>query len=462
MNSIQLSSAFCSHNGVVILDDNTDITRIGMLRVSDNVLKKRIQKSYPDRKFHFESIDTETFNLKISRFFSANTDITVASTIENRKDHDRSYKDSDIDRLDEDAPLINLLNSIFLEAIARRASDIHIEGEQVYARIRFRIDGLLVNILKIPCDRAVALSSRLKLLSNLNVLENRKPQDGRIDIVSGGNALDVRISISPTVCGESIVLRLLNRSDRPLTLGDLGFCETHLRNIKEILQVSSGLVLVTGPTGSGKTTTLAAILRELNKEGTKIISIEDPVEYRIEGVTQVQINEELGLTFDALLRRVFRQDPDIIMIGEIRDIQTAELAIRAALTGHLVFATLHTNSAIDTIIRLQDMGIPPYLVASTLRAVIGQRLVRRICLECVGKGCTKCNSTGYRGRIVIAEIAQITKELSGKISENSSSTELEKVFMKNKYLSIREDAENKINLSLTTREEVFSELGIVL
>ena len=456
MTSLKLSLSFCSHNRVVVLAVEKDMVRMGMRDYTDSILKKRIEKAFPTMHFQFEEINEDEFNLALSRFFSSDETLSRAGNIV-AKEND--IDGTAIDRLEEDAPLINLLNSIFLEAISKRASDIHIESDQTMARVRLRIDGHLRIVMEIPSERAAAISSRLKLIANLNVLENRKPQDGRIDMSMGSHLLDVRISITPTICGESIVLRLLNRSDTPINIVDLGFSEAHLGIIRRILTLSSGLILVTGPTGSGKTTTLAAMLRCLNKDDIKIISIEDPVEYRISGITQIQTNEELGLTFDSLLRRVFRQDPDIIMIGEIRDTQTAELAIRAALTGHLVFATLHTNSAIEAVTRLKDMDIPSYLLASTLRTIIGQRLVRRYCVYCHGPGCSKCANIGYWGRTALAEVLPVSKTVSKLISVNASDEEILAAVDGGRFKSIRDDAVEKIASGITSEEEVFSELG---
>jgi type II secretory ATPase GspE/PulE/Tfp pilus assembly ATPase PilB-like protein len=456
---IQLSSAFCLHNGVVILQDDPTCSRIGLLDVNDRQLRQRIEKSFPDARIDFESVDQETFSLNLSRYFSQ--DESEKSPF-NPEQKSELFNDSDIDRVEEDAPIVNLLNSIFLEAIARRASDVHIEFEQNCARVRFRIDGALVRILQIPSDRATALSARLKLLANLNVLENRRPQDGRMDIANGGNILDIRVSFTPTIHGESIVLRLLNRGERPLTLDEIGFCEDQLTVVNRLVEVGSGLILVTGPTGSGKTTTLASILSKIRNEDIKIISIEDPVEYRIDGISQIQINEELGLTFDSLLRRVFRQDPDIIMIGEIRDVETAELAVRASLTGHLVFATLHTNSAVEAIVRLRDMGIPPYLLASVLRGVLAQRLVRKFCEPCAGAGCSRCSGTGFFGRTIIAEILPVTDEFSDLISRCGTKQDMVAFLRNRNFISLRDDAKNKIDRHIIPESEAYAELGYEL
>ncbi len=454
---MQLSPAFCAHNGVVFSLTGEKNVRIGMLNPDDTVLRTRIIKAYPEYKILFEQIDSDSFKLQLSRLFSEEpsrkrlvSDLDPVQTSGNK---------FSIDQIENDAPLINFLNSIFLEAVSRKASDIHIEFEELDARVRFRIDGLLVLVRTISLEKALAISARLKLLSNLNVMESRRPQDGRIDIVSGGFSLDARLSITPTIHGESIVLRLLNRTDRPLSLEDLGFSKSHLLELESILGLVSGLVLVTGPTGSGKTTTLSALLRRLNAQHLKIISIEDPVEYKIEGITQIQTNDDLDLGFDTLLRRVFRQDPDIIMIGEIRDVDTAELAVRAALTGHLVFATLHTSNALETISRLTNMGVPGYQIATVLRSIVCQRLLRRICTRCKGKGCPTCSNTGYSGRIVAAEIIPINPILADMISNNDKESQLRNAVQKMQISDLREDAKAKIALKITNKAELARELG---
>ena len=457
MNSMTLSPAFCAHNGVVFYVTGDKQATIGMLDVDDMVLRTRIEKSYPGFSIKFESIDSDSYRLQLSRLFSE--DKPQKRILDDTQNIQDSATKITIDQIENDAPLINFLNSVFLEAVSKNASDIHIETETIDAQIRFRIDGMLVLVNRISQDKAASVSARLKLLANLNVMELRRPQDGRIDIFSGGFSLDARISITPTVHGESIVLRLLNRTDKPLSLNKLGFTDAHLESITNILGLSSGLILVTGPTGSGKTTTLAAMLRVLNNTNIKIVSIEDPVEYKIEGITQIQTNEELGLTFDTILRRIFRQDPDIIMIGEIRDVQTAELAIRAAMTGHLVFATLHTNNAIESIARMENMGIPSYLIGSVLRSIIGQRLLRRICTSCMGKGCVSCSKTGYSGRIVIAEIVEIDNRIAERIIDNVKTSELIAFIREQKILSMQEDAIEKVHLKITSTEEIKRELG---
>jgi general secretion pathway protein E/type IV pilus assembly protein PilB len=455
MNRPSLAPVFCAANGIVILRFDDRFITFGMLNIQDTILKTRIKKVYSEYQCVFQELEADDFDLKLSQLYSeeqSSEDRAQTAAI-------RDSRESIIDQVTDDAPVVNLLNSIFLEAISRRASDIHIESGASETAVRYRIDGLLVGVKTITNEKAAAVSARLKILANLNILENRRPQDGHIDVKTGSYSLDVRISIVPTIWGESIVLRLLNRSDSPFVLDSLGFSERHCNALQNIINITSGLILVTGPTGSGKTTTLAAILKELNINSRKIISIEDPVEYRIPGITQIQVHEELELGFDVLLRRIFRQDPDVIMIGEIRDIETAELAIRAALTGHLVFATLHTNNAMEAIYRLQNMGIPGYMVAAVLGAVIAQRLIRKVCRECNGNGCSNCSDTGYLGRTVIAELIPVDHELQDMIAGGIEIGPFRSQLNKTHFKTLYDDAEEKKSAGLTTEEEIKRELG---
>jgi len=449
-----ITPAFCAANGIIITRFEDKTIFFGMLNENDAILKTRVKKAYAEWQCVFQELDTETFNLKLAQLFSEEQ-----SAADFSPETARNSRESIIDQVADDAPVVNLLNSIFLEAISKRASDIHIESGAYETAVRFRVDGLLVTVKQISQERAIAVSARLKILANLNVLENRRPQDGHIDVKTDSYSLDVRISTIPTVWGESIVLRLLNRSDSPFSLDSLGFSAGYSACLQNVLAVTSGLILVTGPTGSGKTTTLAALLKELDIKSTKIISIEDPVEYRIPGIIQIQVNEELGLGFDALLRRIFRQDPDVIMIGEIRDIETAELAVRAALTGHLVFATLHTNNSIEAVYRLQNMGVPPYMVGAVLKVVIAQRLIRKVCKDCMAKGCARCSNTGYIGRTAIAEFIPVDLTLQDMIAAGAVIEQLRLYLNKMRFKTLYEDAEEKISSGLTTEAEIRRELG---
>jgi general secretion pathway protein E/type IV pilus assembly protein PilB len=455
VNSPALSPAFCAANGVVVIAEDGDGVSFGLLDPGDAALKARIKKAFPRHHCLFATVSREEFNLKLSRAYAdggSDTDSTEASG---------DSLSSAIDQVSGDAPVINLLNSLFLEALSKKASDIHIESEKDEARVRFRVDGLLLPVRSVSRERAAALSARLKLLARLNVLENRRPQDGHIDIRSEDYSVDVRISVTPTVWGESVVLRLLNRSDISFSLDTLGFSAGQRQALDGVTALASGLVLVTGPTGSGKTTTLAALLKILNTVERKIISLEDPVEYRVAGITQIQINEELGLTFDALLRRLFRQDPDIIMVGEIRDSETAELSVRAALTGHLVFATLHTTDAVEAVYRLRDMGVRSYMLAAVLRFCLAQRLIRRLCPGCGGAGCPGCSGSGYSGRTVVSETIAVTEELSGLIGGGITPGKLRSLLAGRGHKTMLDDAKEKAEAGITSESEIRRELGML-
>jgi type IV pilus assembly protein PilB len=337
------------------------------------------------------------------------------------------------------APVVKLVNSIISQAVKMRASDIHVEPFENILRIRYRIDGELQEIVSPTKSAHSALITRIKIMGKMDIAEKRIPQDGRIETEIDGREIDMRISSLPTVYGEKIVIRLLDRGNFLTSKSNLGMTEKNMKEYNDIIMSPNGIILVTGPTGSGKSTTLYATLKELNKDNINIITVEDPVEYKLKGINQVQINPKAGLNFANGLRSILRQDPDIIMIGEIRDAETAEIAVRAAITGHLVLSTVHTNDAPSTLTRLVDMGIEPYLVSSSLVGVISQRLVRRICNNCRepyemderekafiakqpeekvyhGKGCEICNRTGYKGRIAVHEVMPVTKEIRAMIN----------------------------------------------
>lgn len=460
MSDIFLSPKFCAHNEVIPCGKDDNSVVIGIIDNGNKALKKRIENAFPGTKFSFRIMSKEDYNVGLSALLSAETPEAVKAASNNSTF--LISEDIKIDSFTVDSPIVNLLNGLFLEAVSKRASDIHVEIERERTRLRFRIDGILYSIGELSKERGAALSSRVKLLGNLNILENRRPQDGRIDIRTDEYTLDVRVSVTPTAQGESLVMRLLNKSNTILDLDGLGFSKANLLQIKEMLSCKSGLILVTGPTGSGKTTSLSSMLKHLNNETIKIVSIEDPVEYRLSGVTQIQTHEEIGITFDAILRRIFRQDPDVIMVGEIRDSETASLAIRAAMTGHLVFATLHTNGALEALTRLQNLGIEKYLISSVLRMIIAQRLVRKTCNKCKGAGCPCCAKTGFHGRTIISEIITVDKNNRSLIDTYEDLDSLEREFALKGFHAFSEDAQNKIKQCLTTREEVMRETGLRL
>jgi type IV pilus assembly protein PilB len=381
-----------------------------------------------------------------------------------------------------EAPIVKLVNGILIKGIKLRVSDIHIEPYEKNFRVRYRMDGVLRKAMGLPLKIKNAITSRVKIMSKLDIAERRLPQDGRIKLKLGkGREMDFRVSVLPTLFGEKIVLRLLDKSNLQLDMTKLGFEEKALVHFKDSIHQPYGMVLVTGPTGSGKTTTLYSALAELNKESENIMTAEDPVEFNLMGINQVQMHEEIGLNFAASLRSFLRQDPDIIMVGEIRDFETAEIAIKAALTGHLVLSTLHTNDAPSTINRLLNMGIEPFLVASSLNAIAAQRLARKVCLDCKqqievsaqalidigvppdeagefkvykGKGCSTCAGTGYKGRVALYEVMKMNDELRELVLNGASTAELKREAMRHGMKSLRQAGITKLKEGTTTIEEV--------
>jgi general secretion pathway protein E len=384
----------------------------------------------------------------------------------------------DLLELTEEAPIIRLLNALLMEAVKEKASDIHIEPYEKGIDVRFRVDGILSKVLSPPKIIHDALISRIKILAVLDIAEKRLPQDGRIRLLVGGKDIDIRVSIIPTALGERAVLRLLDRQAGVLSLEMLGFADTILHAFKDALSRQNGIILVTGPTGSGKTTTLYGSLLKLNTEDRNIITIEDPVEYQLNGIGQMQVNPKIGLTFAAGLRSILRQDPDTMMVGEIRDLETAEIAVHASLTGHLVLSTLHTNDAPSAITRLVDMGIEPFLAASSLVCVLAQRLVRIICPYCKisyepsgqelaylkpentptllyrGKGCDKCIGKGYLGRTGIYELLEITPDIRTMIVDSKNAQAIKSAAIDTGFQDLQKNAIKKVIKGITTIEEV--------
>ncbi|MCD4826029.1 MAG: Flp pilus assembly complex ATPase component TadA [Phycisphaerae bacterium] len=381
-------------------------------------------------------------------------------------------------------PVKRLVNMVLLEAIRNRASDIHFEPFEEEFKMRYRIDGVLYEMLPPPKSIAVAIASRIKVMSNLDIAERRLPQDGRIELVVNGNPVDLRVSVLPTMFGESVVMRVLDRSNVSLDLERLGLREDDLRLLRVLIHRPHGIVVVTGPTGSGKTTSLYAALNELNDVKVKILTSEDPVEYDIDGLVQCQINEDAGLTFARCLRSFLRQDPDIVLVGEMRDLETARISVQASLTGHLVFSTLHTNDAPSSIARLLDLGLAPFLITATLEAIVAQRLVRTICPHCKvefaptdemlmelnlsseqiagrvfyrGTGCDYCRNTGYSGRLALYEIMTMDDELRDMVIARKSSNALREAARKRGMRSLRESGLLAIFDGRTTIEEVIAQ-----
>ncbi len=393
-------------------------------------------------------------------------------------------EDIDINELKqavEEAPVVKLVNLMLSEAIGRGASDIHLEPYEKSFRVRYRIDGVLYDVMQPPLKLKAALSSRVKIMSELDIAERRLPQDGRIKLKLKNKEVDLRVSTLPTLFGEKIVMRILDKSNLVLDLTKLGFEQKAMQEFEEAIHSPYGMVLVTGPTGSGKTTTLYSALSTLNTVDVNIMTTEDPVEYNLMGINQVQVKEEIGLTFASALRSFLRQDPDIIMVGEIRDFETAEIAVKAALTGHLVLSTLHTNDAPSTISRLLNMGIEPFLVSASVLLILAQRLCRQICKDCKeeekvpipaivnlgfseqearsikcykGKGCNKCNDTGYKGRIALYEVMPVRDEVKELILEGASANEIKNTAVRLGMRTLRMSGIGKIKEGVTTIEEV--------
>ena len=354
----------------------------------------------------------------------------------------------------EEPPVVRLVNMMVMEAVRENASDIHIEPEEDSLSIRFRVDGILHEKQSPPKHFQSAIISRIKVLANLDIAERRKPQDGRFHMKMENKQIDIRVSCVPIIHGENVVMRLLDSGSVILGLDQLGFSGEMMEKYKKLLQHPHGIILVTGPTGSGKTTTLYTSLNILNTPDKNIITVEDPVEYRLAGVRQIQVNPQADLTFANGLRAILRQDPDIIMVGEIRDLETAEIAIQAALTGHLVFATLHTNDAPGAITRLLDMGLESYLISSSVVGVIAQRLVRVFCKDCKGKGCKGCLNTGYKGRIGIYELMVPDEQIRKLIADKAALDEIRQAVLKTGMKTMRDDGLEKVGKGLTSREEV--------
>jgi type II secretory ATPase GspE/PulE/Tfp pilus assembly ATPase PilB-like protein len=392
----------------------------------------------------------------------------------------------DIQKSSEDMPIVQLVDAVFRQAVAKKASDIHIEPFLDHTEVRFRIDGVLRPVMTVPKEFEAAMVSRIKVMANLDITETRQPQDGRVVTEMGGRSIDLRISTLPIIHGEKVVIRILDKGSTVFELSKLGFSENAEAMFKDSLDRPNGIILATGPTGSGKSTTLYTGLTLLNSPDVNIITLEDPVEYQLTRVNQVQVNTKVGLTFAKGLRSILRQDPDIIMVGEIRDLETAEIAIQAALTGHLVLSTLHTNDAPSSITRLLDLGVAPYLISSTVIGVMAQRLVRKICTHCekgyhllpeeaeavgldssgvngiavkYGEGCPQCRGTGYQGRTGIFEIMEVNERIRSIIREKTDAEQIRKAAVSDGMTVLREAAVRKMLKGETTFDEVIRVTG---
>ena len=383
---------------------------------------------------------------------------TVVSEVQNDADLTRMMQDlpaiEDLLETADDAPIIRMLNALLTQAARDGASDIHIEPYERHSSVRFRVDGILREVVQPNRALHAALISRLKIMAELDISEKRLPQDGRISLRIGTRAVDVRVSTLPGTHGERAVLRLLDKSDSKLTLQAVGMPDHLLKQLQGLIAQPHGIILVTGPTGSGKTTTLYAALSELDAAHSNIMTVEDPIEYELNGIGQTQVNAKIDMTFDKALRAILRQDPDVIMVGEIRDVETAQIAIQASLTGHLVLATLHTNDAASAVTRLTDMGVEPFLLSSSLLGVLAQRLVRKLCTHCEGKGCTACGHSGYQGRTGVFELLATNEAMRALIHQRAAEADIRAIAVAAGMRLLRDDGERLVQARITSREEL--------
>ncbi|QDU58262.1 GspE/PulE family protein [Aeoliella mucimassa] len=436
-----------------------------------------------------------SMNAALERYYGENTESveSLVSDLESDEELARAAAEvssdgpidlTSVEALADSAPVRKLLNMVLLLAIKDHASDLHFEPFEDEFRIRIKADGVLYEMVPPPRHLAFAITTRIKVMANLDIAERRLPQDGRIELTVGGHPVDLRVSVLPTMFGESVVMRVLDRSVVSLDLAKVGMNDDTMKVFRQVIKKPNGIVLVTGPTGSGKTTTLYSALNELNSVEDKLITTEDPVEYDMDGIVQVPIDASIGNTFAACLRAILRQDPDKVLVGEIRDLETAEIAVQASLTGHLVFSTLHTNDAPSTITRLKDMGVPTFLITATVEAILAQRLVRRVCKNCReeyhppqevlddleitaeemkghkfyrGSGCEVCNNTGYKGRVGLFELMIMNNDLRDLIMENCQTEELRRAAEKHGMVTLRTAGMNAALEGITTPEEVIRE-----
>ena len=470
----RLTVATCDPQNLSIQDELRTFLgfEIEMVVASEREIKASIERFYSS-----ESLSVE----KIVKELTEDTELFAAATslLQGEK-----FSLDGAEALADSAPVRKLLNLVMLLAIKDHASDIHFEPFEDEFKIRIKAEGVLYEMVPPPRHLAFAITTRIKVMANLDIAERRLPQDGRIELMVGGHQIDLRVSVLPTMFGESVVMRILDRSVVSLSLTKVGMDEVTMAGFRKIMQRPNGIVLVTGPTGSGKTTTLYSALSEMNTISEKLITTEDPVEYDIDGIVQIPIDHDIGVTFASCLRAILRQDPDIILVGEIRDLETAEIAVQASLTGHLVFSTLHTNDAPSTITRMKDMGIPTFLITATVEAILAQRLVRRICTKCReesnppmeilldlgvteetrsqykffrGKGCDGCNNTGYKGRIGLFELMIMNDELRDMIMQNATSDELRTKAVSYGMITLRDYGKQFVFDGFTTAEEIVRE-----
>ena len=479
-----LKIAISDPSNTFAIDDIKFMTRmkISVCIATESAIMEALETYYSQKEQPKASSSTQKASAKSAKKDAmevGDLDKVIDSAIEETTIIEEREKDEDIE---VDAPIVKLVNGILINAVKSFSSDIHIEPSEDILLVRYRIDGVLHQALKLPVKIKNAITSRIKILSHLDISERRLPQDGRIKMKFGEDKeIDFRVSTLPTLFGEKVVMRILDKSNLQIDLTKLGFDEKPLQDFMNAIEKPYGMILVTGPTGSGKTTTLYSALSQLNKPGVNIMTSEDPVEYNFFGINQVQIKEEIGLTFASALRSFLRQDPDIIMVGEIRDFETAEIAVKAALTGHLVLSTLHTNDAPSTITRLINMGIEPFLVASSVILILAQRLARKICQNCkeeqkvsesalvkigipaekvkevkcyIGKGCPACNNTGYKGRVALYEVMPVKEEIKELILQGAPATDIKKGAVRLGMLTLRQSGIKKMMDGVTSLDEI--------
>ena len=473
--------ALCRKYSLIALDRTRDRLTVGILDPTDIVALDDVA-SVTDLFVEPVVVAKDALANMFERFLRSDEELSeLSSTIEESTESNSAAFTESLEEQDNDAPIVRFVNLLIAQAINDRASDIHVEPGEKQLTVRFRIDGVLHEMQK--ADRSIqdGIISRLKIMSSIDIAEKRKPQDGRLSVTHENRTVDLRVATLPTVWGEKIVMRILDNTGQTMTMRDLLFSGVNDRRFREAIMKPHGMILVTGPTGSGKSTTLYTALRAVANPRINIITVEDPVEYRIAGINQVQVNNRAGLTFSSALRSILRSDPDVVLVGEIRDNETATISIEAALTGHLVLSTLHTNDAPSALTRLTEIGCEPFLVATALSAVVAQRLARRLCMKCREQlveptevltslgfphdprdvpvlykavGCPACSNTGYRGRVALHEVMTLSDELEALVVTRATGSEMRQVALQQGMVSLREDGWSKVAQGLTTIEEV--------
>ncbi len=452
-----LPYAFARQNQLLLATDDKDTTLYLHEETSRHAMSEVLRKYKIDA---VQKLSQETIVQRISEVYAQGESnaASIVSEVESDADLSRMMQDlpavEDLLEAADDAPIIRMLNALLTQAARDGASDIHIEPYERHSSVRFRVDGTLREVVQPNRALHAALISRLKIMADLDISEKRLPQDGRISLRIGTRSVDVRVSTLPSAHGERAVLRLLDKSEGKLSLEAVGMEGNTLSRFTSLLAQPHGIILVTGPTGSGKTTTLYASLNQLDASSQNIMTVEDPIEYELAGVGQTQVNAKIDLTFAKALRAILRQDPDVIMIGEIRDFETAQIAIQASLTGHLVLATLHTNDSASAVTRLTDMGVEPFLLSSSLLGVLAQRLVRKICTHCAGIGCKHCAQTGYQGRTGIYELLVTNDAIRAQIHNHTSEADIRVAALDSGMRLMREDGERLVQSGITSREEL--------